>query len=86
MANFCVIWICENVEKLERETNPTLRYLLNEQICLTVSETKFFAAQIQIPIPNKYLNIWDVYIKAYFFVRNNGRIMGNMDKGLTVPV
>ena len=31
------------------------------------------------------INIWDVNIKAYFFCRNNGWIMENMDKGLTVP-
>jgi hypothetical protein len=29
--------------------------------------------------------IWDVDIQAWFFCRNNGRIMENMEKGLTIP-
>ena len=40
------------------------------------------AAQIQIPIPNKYLGFG---YKGLVFCRNNGGLMENMDKGLTVP-
>ena len=43
---------------------------------------KFFATQIQLPLPNEYL--WVRY-KGLVFCRNNGWIMENMDKGLTVP-
>ena len=43
---------------------------------------KFFAAQIQIPLPNKYLGVG---YKGLVFCRNNGWIMENMDKELTVP-
>jgi hypothetical protein len=45
---------------------------------------KFFAAQIQIQIPiqNKYLGCG---YKGLVFCRNNGRILENLDKGLTVP-
>ena len=43
---------------------------------------KFFAAQIQIPLPNKYLGVG---YKGLVFYRNNGWIMENMDKELTVP-
>ena len=42
----------------------------------------FFAAQIQIPIPNKYLGFG---YKGLVFCRNNSWLMKNMDKGLTVP-
>ena len=42
----------------------------------------FFAAQIQIQIANKYLGCG---YKGLVFCRNNGWIMENMDKGLTVP-
>ena len=42
----------------------------------------FFAAQIQIPIPNKYLGSG---YKCLLFCRNNGYITENIDKGLTVP-
>ena len=41
----------------------------------------FFAAQIQIPIPNKYLGF---AYKGLVFCRNNGSLMKNIDKGLTV--
>ena len=37
-----------------------------------------FEFQIQNPIPNEYLGCWS-------FCSNNGWIMENMDKGLTVP-
>ena len=40
---------------------------------------KFFATQIQIPLPNKYLGVG---YKGLVFCRNNGK---NMDKELTVP-
>ena len=43
---------------------------------------QFFAAQIQILIPNKYLGCGYTDLG---FCRNNGWIMENMDKGLTVP-
>ena len=42
----------------------------------------FFATHIHIPIPNKYL---ESGYKGLVFCRNNGWIMENMDKGLTVP-
>ena len=42
----------------------------------------YFAAQIQIPIPNKNLGFG---YKGLVFCRNNGWLMENMDKGLTVP-
>ena len=42
----------------------------------------FFVAQIQIPIPNKYLGC---EYKSLVFFRNNDWIMEKMDKGLTVP-
>ena len=42
---------------------------------------KFFAAQIQIPVLNKYLGFW---YKGLVFCRNNGWLMENTDKGLTV--
>ena len=35
--------------------------------------------------PELKKNIWDLDIKAYFFCRNNGLLVENMDKGLTVP-
>ena len=41
-----------------------------------------FAAQIQIPIPDKYLGC---EYKGLDFCRNNGWLVENMDKGLTVP-
>ena len=37
---------------------------------------------VQIPIPNKYLGLG---YKGLVFCRNNGWLMKNMDKGLTVP-
>ena len=40
----------------------------------------FFAAQIQIQIPNKYLGFG---YKGLVLFRNNGWLMENMDKGLT---
>ena len=40
----------------------------------------FYASQI--PIPNKYLEFG---YKGLVFCRNNGWLMENMDKGLTVP-
>ena len=43
---------------------------------------KFFAAQIQIQIPNKFLGCG---YEGFVLFRNNGRILENMDKGLTVP-
>jgi len=43
---------------------------------------QFFAAQIQIPIPNKYLRFG---YKGLVFYSNNGWLMENMDKGLTLP-
>ena len=43
---------------------------------------KFFVAQIQIPIPNKYLGVG---YKGLVFCRNNGWIMENMAKDLSVP-
>ena len=43
---------------------------------------KILAAQIQIPLPNKYLGVGYKYL---VFCRNNGCIMENMDKELTVP-
>ena len=45
---------------------------------------KFFASQIQIPLPNRYLGVG---YKGLVFCRNNGWLMENMrmDKGLTVP-
>ena len=45
-------------------------------------DLKFFVAQIQIPLPNKYLGVG---YKGLVFCRNNGWIMENMDKELTVP-
>ena len=42
----------------------------------------FFAAQIEIPIPNKYLRFG---IKSLCFCRNKGLLMINMDKEHTVP-
>ena len=39
----------------------------------------FLAAQIQIPVPNKYLGFG---YKGLVFCRNNGWLMKNMDKGL----
>ena len=39
------------------------------------------AAKIQIPIPNKYLGLG---FELGFWI-NNGWLMENMDKGLTVP-
>ena len=39
-------------------------------------------AQIQIPIPNKYLEFG---YKVLVFCRNNGWLMENMEKGLIVP-
>ena len=42
---------------------------------------KFFEAQIQIPLPNKYLGVGYKGLVC----RNNGWIMENMDKELTVP-
>jgi hypothetical protein len=44
--------------------------------------SQFFMAQIQIIIPNKYL---ECGYEGLVFCRNNGWIMENMDKGLTVP-
>ena len=41
----------------------------------------FFADQIQIPIPNKYLGVG---YKGLVLCWNNGWLMENMDKGLTV--
>jgi hypothetical protein len=46
--------------------------------CFIVCHT----AQIQIPIPNKYLGCG---YKGLVFCRNNACIIENMDKGLTVP-
>ena len=43
---------------------------------------KLFEAQIQIPLPNKYLGFG---YKELVFCRNNGWIMENMVKELTVP-
>ena len=43
---------------------------------------KFFAAKIQMPLPNNYLGVG---YKGFGFFRNNGWIMENMDKELTVP-
>ena len=43
---------------------------------------KFFAAQIQISTPNKYLGFG---YKGLVVCRNNGWLMENMDKGLAVP-
>ena len=43
---------------------------------------KFFAAQIQIPIPNKYLGFG---YKGLIFCRINGWIIEIVDKGLAVP-
>ena len=48
----------------------------------TVSVEKFPVAQIQIPIPKKYLGFG---YKSKVFCRNNGWLMENMDKGLRVP-
>ena len=42
----------------------------------------FFAAQIQIPIRNKYLEFG---YRGLVFCRNNGQLMENIDMGLTVP-
>ena len=43
---------------------------------------KFFAAQIQISIPSKYLGFG---YKGLVFFRNYGWLMENMDRGLLVP-
>ena len=55
---------------------PFLKDLLLPQ----TTDTRFFAAQIQIPIPNKF---WDY--KGFVFCKNSGCLMKNMNKGLTVP-
>ena len=44
--------------------------------------TKFFPAQIQLPLPNEFLGFG---YKGLVFCGNNGWLMENMDKGLTAP-
>ena len=43
---------------------------------------KFFVAQIQIPLPKKNLGVG---YKGLVCCRNNGRIVENLNKELTVP-
>jgi hypothetical protein len=53
----------------------------NSTDCMN-AKSLILLAQIQIPIPNKNLG-WGY--KGLVFSRNNGWIIENMDKGLTVP-
>ena len=56
-------------------------------VCTRTTDTrrlnfKLFAAQIHIPLPNEYM--WIGY-ESLVFCRNNGWIIENMDKVLTLP-
>jgi hypothetical protein len=56
-------------------------------VCTRTTDTrrlnfKLFAVQIQIPLPNEYM--WVGY-KSLVFCRNNGWMIKNMDKVLTLP-
>ena len=62
--------------------NCDLVQLISQHTDYGHTMAKFFAAKIQIPMPNKYLRFG---YKGLVFYRNNGWLMENMDKGLTVP-
>ena len=81
-----IIHLLSNFDLLIIVRTRTMGEVISEGACVhyghMVAKSLIFAAQIQIPIPNKCFRL---RYKGLVFGRNNGWLMKNMDKGLTVP-